>query len=602
MQPQHRSQRLDAARPRRASRTGRTGRPTRPVAASTERQNAVRLAILRTRPPQRIAPPAPSHVVTAAYKARLQVVVDRSWAIVQRTILPAVQRQIDAPATHTDAKRKKPAGEQAQPKLPMDVEASLTTMAGQLQRYSITIPATAIAGAAATATEASAHAMSIRISETLGLRAIDAGTQIDAARKVWIAENSALIVSQPREISDRIETKVNAMVQQGSRWETIAKQLEDEHGIASRRAELIARDQVSKFNGALNQINQTSVGITHYEWLGAMDARERPEHVALQGMIFAWDSPPPIGHPGEPIQCRCTAAPIYAQTDLDRAAKQPVVDESWLTQRTIALGPKARDVGKTPAELATLARKSVRAEIQLAQNRKGLIAAGRVVQRVPPAVNVKPAPIVPPVPTAPVVKRYNPHAPEGAAANYLTMHEPAAVALWSQDLRKLPNALVEAIVAAQGQLHLVDGVVTNSPAFAWAKSVQLRGHAAGVTWDTIGGGYENHKKTVVAGTVGGGGVSVALHEIGHQFDYIVGDLRHNNAFCAHIDAARANGESVALFGKWNQDYYTQAGIAGYEETIAEGFANYFANPRYFEQKAPGLFAAFRSVLEPYENP
>jgi len=45
-------------------------------------------------------------------------------------------------------------------------------------------------------------------------------------------------------------------------------------------------------------------------WRGILDARERPEHVAREGKEFSWKNPPDDGHPGEPINCRCTAEPV----------------------------------------------------------------------------------------------------------------------------------------------------------------------------------------------------------------------------------------------------------------------------------------------------
>lgn len=48
---------------------------------------------------------------------------------------------------------------------------------------------------------------------------------------------------------------------------------------------------------------------THYLWRTRRDGRVRPEHAANEGKIFAWDDPPPTGHPGGDYGCRCTAEP-----------------------------------------------------------------------------------------------------------------------------------------------------------------------------------------------------------------------------------------------------------------------------------------------------
>ncbi len=48
---------------------------------------------------------------------------------------------------------------------------------------------------------------------------------------------------------------------------------------------------------------------THYIWRTRGDGRVRASHAANNGRIFSWDNPPPMGHPGEDYNCRCTAEP-----------------------------------------------------------------------------------------------------------------------------------------------------------------------------------------------------------------------------------------------------------------------------------------------------
>jgi hypothetical protein len=48
---------------------------------------------------------------------------------------------------------------------------------------------------------------------------------------------------------------------------------------------------------------------THYVWRTRRDGRVRPSHAQNDGKVFAWDNPPPTGHPGEAPGCRCTAEP-----------------------------------------------------------------------------------------------------------------------------------------------------------------------------------------------------------------------------------------------------------------------------------------------------
>lgn len=49
---------------------------------------------------------------------------------------------------------------------------------------------------------------------------------------------------------------------------------------------------------------------THYIWRTQLDDKVRPEHAAREGRIFAWNNPPPGGHPGSEKNCRCVAVPV----------------------------------------------------------------------------------------------------------------------------------------------------------------------------------------------------------------------------------------------------------------------------------------------------
>ena len=129
------------------------------------------------------------------------------------------------------------------------------------------------------------------------------------------AENVALIKS----IRDQSVTKIEGMtmraLQAGTRHEQLALAIREEYGNGKKRAALIARDQVAKLNGNLTMLRQKNAGVKHYVWRTSMDERVRPSHAALEGKEFAWTgSPaPPEGHPGQPIQCRCTAEPAMQE-------------------------------------------------------------------------------------------------------------------------------------------------------------------------------------------------------------------------------------------------------------------------------------------------
>lgn len=125
----------------------------------------------------------------------------------------------------------------------------------------------------------------------------------------FVTENVSLIRTLAQDHFDDLRSHLTEAITEGWRWEEIASELEDRYGIADRHAELIARDQVGKFYGALNEERQTEIGVQKYAWRTARDNRVRDEHVLREGVEFSWDDPPEDGHPGEAINCRCEAQP-----------------------------------------------------------------------------------------------------------------------------------------------------------------------------------------------------------------------------------------------------------------------------------------------------
>ena len=124
-----------------------------------------------------------------------------------------------------------------------------------------------------------------------------------------VAANIALINSIPQQYLDKVEQAVMASLQAGTLNATLADDLLKIEGVTKNRAKLIARDQLGKINSRLSQIRQQSLGITHYFWSTSHDERVRDRHRRWDGDRIAWDTPTIDGHPGQAIQCRCTAIP-----------------------------------------------------------------------------------------------------------------------------------------------------------------------------------------------------------------------------------------------------------------------------------------------------
>lgn len=149
-------------------------------------------------------------------------------------------------------------------------------------------------------------------------RQLEAGLGIDLYRgepwlqgaiELFTKENVALIKSVPTFFFSELEKSLSQGIADGERPEELARRIEERYGVAESKAALIARDQVGKFYGDLNERRQTDLGITSYVWRGSLDERERPEHLEREGKTFEWKEPPEDGNPGEPVCCRCFAEP-----------------------------------------------------------------------------------------------------------------------------------------------------------------------------------------------------------------------------------------------------------------------------------------------------
>lgn len=163
------------------------------------------------------------------------------------------------------------------------------------------------------------HAKDVAVANTRALRLIgikpltDAGVveQIATRRKA----NIDLVVNAQRAYADSVKDIFEDPENVGLRVEDLKAKLLERGDVSESRAELIARDQTLKLNGAITQIRQENAGVDSYVWSTSQDERVRDEHAALEGQTFAWNSPPSVGHPGEDFQCRCVALPVIAELE-----------------------------------------------------------------------------------------------------------------------------------------------------------------------------------------------------------------------------------------------------------------------------------------------
>lgn len=157
--------------------------------------------------------------------------------------------------------------------------------------------------------------LSAAIGETISLDIVGSEAWVAAAAREWTSENVALIKSIPAEFFPDLEKRLTSAIADGARWEELALDIEARYGVTASRAKLIARDQIGKFNGDLNRVRQTDLGITKFIWRSMGDERVRDDHVERNGQTFEWSDPPEGETPGEPIMCRCFAEAVISLED-----------------------------------------------------------------------------------------------------------------------------------------------------------------------------------------------------------------------------------------------------------------------------------------------
>lgn len=176
-----------------------------------------------------------------------------------------------------------------------------------------------------------------RLEDSLG-RALRRDITIADDPAIWDAvalsaeESSKLIQTIPQDSLGKFTQAIvqHARGQPFPEDRTLSQEFQEIGKITMERAELIARDQTSKMNTAINQIRQTSLGIFEYTWRTREDNRVvgdptglypkgnpvHGNHYIRNGLIFRWDSPPADGHPGYAINCRCKAIPRININDI----------------------------------------------------------------------------------------------------------------------------------------------------------------------------------------------------------------------------------------------------------------------------------------------
>lgn len=129
----------------------------------------------------------------------------------------------------------------------------------------------------------------------------------------WDEENEALIVSLTEQHLQGLAEVVVAAAATATSVNVIKRAARKRYGIVRRRARTIADDQSEKLMGRLTQATHLRAGVEVYGWESMGDDDVRELHELLDGTTHRWSDPPPDpeGYPGEPVNCRCRAVPVF---------------------------------------------------------------------------------------------------------------------------------------------------------------------------------------------------------------------------------------------------------------------------------------------------
>lgn len=130
----------------------------------------------------------------------------------------------------------------------------------------------------------------------------------------WIAQNTQLIKSVPEQYLTQVQTVLRQGVMNGIAPGALAKEISEKTGVTLRRANIIARDQVSKANSDLSEYRMKDLGVDSYVWNTVHDERVRPTHRLSDGQTYTFkEGSPHANHrnPGQEILCRCWARPVF---------------------------------------------------------------------------------------------------------------------------------------------------------------------------------------------------------------------------------------------------------------------------------------------------
>ncbi len=182
--------------------------------------------------------------------------------------------------------------------------------------------------------------MQKQIEKSLGVKFPYESPWWDDVKQGWADRNYALIKNNSSNYVANINDIVEKGVVNGWSVSQVKEQIKKANkSITESKAKLIARDQIGKLNGQVTQAQQEELGLEMYVFSTSGDERVRgnpggiypkanPSHYLMDGLYCRWDDSSVCSkdkgktwesrpskavklHPGQDIQCRCTALSVF---------------------------------------------------------------------------------------------------------------------------------------------------------------------------------------------------------------------------------------------------------------------------------------------------
>ena len=232
-----------------------------------------------------------------AYRYDLLLVARRAQRTIRDELEPWLKQRLDA----SDGDDLKALFARIRLKVEQTVDRTASKIAGQFVKQ---------------AANDNMRDMNAQYKSVLKIEPFASNSKLAPVMRARVSENVDLIRSIPTELLDQVEAVVTPTVKSGLRVEDLMQRMKERFDVSDSRAQLIARDQVGKFNAELAAERAKGLGVDSYVWSTSKDQRVRTDHRHLEGTVQRYDAPPIVdektgrrANPGEDFQCRCQALP-----------------------------------------------------------------------------------------------------------------------------------------------------------------------------------------------------------------------------------------------------------------------------------------------------